>query len=795
MRKVLFICLAFALLNSKAQNQAPLRKVEILPDGVLVTYNLEQRIHVLSDSSTGSQSWSIPCFGICMIESLPEVPQRWDTFLVPDGKDAIVELVEGEYKDTVYVLPPAKRPSVMGKKDTEQVVPIKPYTGWFPTNLLHKGTMQYYRGQGMVKVCVNPLQYDYEHHRVRYYTKLCYKVSFKDSSTLSAQSGENVKGARRKLAKAGEAFLRNVALNSTEMKDRINRTKSENQSKEDIRDYLIVCPKEFVNSLSDFISWKQTQGYRVACCSMKKPVSCSVVADRIKEFYDTAENPYYLLLVGDAKWMPQLSFRDSIDNVDYDSDRPYVLMDDDDDIPDMSYGRIPARSEEELSSMLQKIMHYEHNPCVSDDFYKNATCVSVFMANSREGKETECAFSVEVSEQIRESLLQHNKDVTRIYNKSYLDGKDEGLNPLYYFGAGDTGLKFVQDRFVPSDLRIPNFMWDGSTDDIISQINKGTFLTLGMVHCEKNEPTDIPNWICPNLTSDDVMNLTNGEKQTVLFSPACESGRFDDDLNWPACAFLRNSRGGAVGVIAPSNRPNAGYADAFIEGCINAVWPNPGIAPLGIRIDDISLAVPEYELGGIMQYGSAWMSQFLEQNTTNLSDPKSKDANCYKTNSFFHCLGDPSMQFFTEKPKRFETPTLRVVDGVLTVQTVEDDVRLSFCDIGQEVISSVVGNYTEIDWAVAGDINSGITLCLTKPNYIPYIVDFGNLRYFEQKIVSGTHVYYSPQKFYVGRSDAESIPPVTIQDADITIHANGLEMPKGTLIINSEFKYEPLNSK
>lgn len=38
----------------------------------------------------------------------------------------------------------------------------------------------------------------------------------------------------------------------------------------------------------------------------------------------------------------------------------------------------------------------------------------------------------------------------------------------------------------------------------------------------------------------------------------------------------------------------------------------------------------------------------------------------------------------------------------------------------------------------------------------------------------------------------EPFEPVTIHDADVTIHANGMEITNGTLIINSDFKYQPL---
>ena len=745
--RYIIICLLFSFLSSQAQLHSPFRHVEQVSDGVLVTYLLDKGLQSPNNQFKGSYSWNIPGFGVSMTEGLPEVSQRWDTFLIPEGKSATVELVSASYRDTCLILSPASRPRTIYDSCDDKVLPIKPYLGWYPKQPLQLGRVQYYRGQGMVSVCVMPLQYDNEHNIVRYYTRLCYKVSFQDVSTSFLDSKQLDRTARRNLFNPNAGFFQNVALNCLPSVTSVNATKAvEFNSREDLRDYLIVYPKTFVKEIDDFVRWKKTQGFCVKCVAVDTLVNVSIIEDTIKNFYRTAENPYYLLFIGDAHLIPQYPFSVNSDsNKVYYSDRPYVMMDDNDNIPDLSYGRIPARTKDEVIEILQKIMHYEQNPCTDKSFYDNATCVAVYQARGGESN-AEFGYSAEVSEQIRTSLVQNKKEVTRIYSKAFLDGSDEGLNPFYYYHE-KMGFHFVEDSIMPSYLRRPEFLWDGTSEDVISRLNEGTFLTTALVHCKKDTLLQQNLWISPSVTSQDVMGLTNHEKQTILFSPACDSGRFDDDDNWPACAFLRNPNGGAVGVFAPCDSPFMGYSDALMEGCINAIWPSPGINPLGMHFDESSYQVPMYELGDILQYGGFWMSQFCEQSNS-LEYPSLMPDNCSIVKGIFHCLGDSSMQIVTESPRHFAMPTIRREGEKLIVKTKEDDVRISFCDMGTDVLSSVVGNYCEIAWDDIAD--SGITLCLTKHNYIPYILDFGQTHYMEEKTISGLHVYWSPDIFYVG---------------------------------------------
>ena len=76
-----------------------------------------------------------------------------------------------------------------------------------------------------------------------------------------------------------------------------------------------------------------------------------------------------VLLLGDADangvptWtlpQPDPALQD-IDDDNYATDHPYQLIDDTDDLPDIALGRIPARTNDQALSVLEKIKRYEHN--------------------------------------------------------------------------------------------------------------------------------------------------------------------------------------------------------------------------------------------------------------------------------------------------------------------------------------------------------------------------------------------------------------------------------------------------
>src|SRR6185369_9903638 len=139
-------------------------------------------------------------------------------------------------------------------------------------------------------------------------------------------------------------------------------------------DAVIVAPREFLPALNPLIEYRQKQGRRFAY------VPTSVRTDEIRTAIRNIARGgelKYVLIVGDAeptaRMNPTVAARcvptqliPATINVKFGSE-PQIASDnwyadlDDDNLPDVAIGRIPADSPAELSRIVGKILAYERN--------------------------------------------------------------------------------------------------------------------------------------------------------------------------------------------------------------------------------------------------------------------------------------------------------------------------------------------------------------------------------------------------------------------------------------------------
>ena len=157
-------------------------------------------------------------------------------------------------------------------------------------------------------------------------------------------------------------------------------TMDENKSNSTGEGYLIISPDGFLSNLSAFILLKQSQGYDVTLASLSE--IGSPTTDGIKKYiqnaYDSWENPpVYLLIIGDSNFIPAWSFKPSgVSTNNKNTDLYYATMDGTADfVPDIFYGRLPARDSTQLNAMLSKIIAYSLNDG-SEDWVKKAAFIS-----------------------------------------------------------------------------------------------------------------------------------------------------------------------------------------------------------------------------------------------------------------------------------------------------------------------------------------------------------------------------------------------------------------------------------
>ncbi|RPH99318.1 MAG: hypothetical protein EHM72_11370, partial [Calditrichaeota bacterium] len=154
-------------------------------------------------------------------------------------------------------------------------------------------------------------------------------------------------------------------------------------------DYLIITHRRFMKSasLQQLVSLRQSQGLQALVADVQdvydefnfgQPGSYAI-KDFLKWAFDYWQAPRlrYVLLIGDGCYTRYTATGDTLDLVPVHmrqtmvygaaaSDFWYSLLTGDDEIPEVSIGRLPVRSEDELNRFVTKIVQYETNPPPGD---------------------------------------------------------------------------------------------------------------------------------------------------------------------------------------------------------------------------------------------------------------------------------------------------------------------------------------------------------------------------------------------------------------------------------------------
>ncbi len=152
-------------------------------------------------------------------------------------------------------------------------------------------------------------------------------------------------------------------------------------------DYLFISKRKFIShpSVQKLIDLRQSQGYRVGVVDIEDVFDVFGFGRRssyaLKDFLKWAYQNWplrFVLFVGDGCFMRKTMQGDTLDiipvhyrqTLNYGataSDHWYSLVDGQDEIPDIHVGRLPVRNEEQLQTVVDKIIDYETH-LESDDW-------------------------------------------------------------------------------------------------------------------------------------------------------------------------------------------------------------------------------------------------------------------------------------------------------------------------------------------------------------------------------------------------------------------------------------------
>ena len=144
---------------------------------------------------------------------------------------------------------------------------------------------------------------------------------------------------------------------------------------------LIIAPDgdNLFNLITPLINWKKLKGYVVHYYSLSEAGYTALeIKDFIQNAYDNWEKPpNYLCIIGDADGPFAVpTFNENLSIYNGESDHPYTLLDGDDNISDISVGRLSIRSLSHFATIINKIINYEQYPHISDiNWFQRALCV------------------------------------------------------------------------------------------------------------------------------------------------------------------------------------------------------------------------------------------------------------------------------------------------------------------------------------------------------------------------------------------------------------------------------------
>lgn len=742
MKYLVSLCLLCTNLLSTAGGlrNNPTRTIEEVSDGIIVTYLFDNPEIVNSRYYENTKYIRYAGFGLNDKDGEPCIPFRNDTYLVPNNCAVSVVILDSAYIDTTFALSPSM-PIIADNDSPVFKHSITPYTGFFPSNVLQSSGVYQYREDALISISISPVKYNYMTNTVRRYTLVKYKLTF---------SGSNYEynGSRTSLAK-------NICQNT------LLRPSNNAGSVIDNKHYLIITTTEYQNSINEFVKWKRLKGNNVHIVSRPKGNwTIQSVKDSIQSYHN-GYNIKYLLIIGGVNDVPAIPYTyyyvDKGDTIyiDIATDYEYGLPSAN-GAPQIFRGRIPADNTQEVATILNKIIQYEKNPVIDDDFYETGLNCAEFQDKNNDGYEDVCCLLT--SENIRSHLLAQDYQVHRQYVKT--SSKDT-LRWSDSYSHGEP---------LPAELQPDSFLWNGNSNSIASYINNGVFYALHRDHGLTY------GWYHPSFTTNDLSLLHNGNKLPIIFSLNCSTGVYDSTGDCFAEAFLKKGNGGCVAIIAPTGISFSGYNDALALGMFDAVWPNLQPAFSFKDYSDYSnTPVPTYELGQILDQGLFRMGE-----TYGLYERMK-----LVTYNLFHCFGDPSMRIYTDTPQNFAEPMVYSRNDSIFVFAEDGDCNITFYDKVTKEVKSYKGNH-----AAYANPSDSLVICLDRHNYVPYIWDFTKDVYIQNENIQGETRVYKGNIIYVGNNVTSTKPigDVNIQNSHITIQGNRLELHSG-IRIDKNFIY------
>jgi hypothetical protein len=263
------------------------------------------------------------------------------------------------------------------------------------------------------------------------------------------------------------------------------------------QNYLIVVAQAYAGAISPFVVGKEGQGYDVMTYEVAPGTSNTTIRNYILSLWGTADQPDYILLVGDTDTIPCWAGQGSYSP---DTDIYYACMDGGDDwYPDIPLGRFSVRSTGELQAVIDKTLFIEAGTYPDQEYVLRA----VFMASND---------NYTVSEGTHNYVISN-----------YMDPNGFTSDKLYCH------------------------TYNATTQQVRNAFNNGRIYGIYSGHGSSTSWADGPPF-----SQSDVENLTNEGLYPFVCSFACLTGDFKDYTECFTETWLRVAEKGAAAMYGAS---------------------------------------------------------------------------------------------------------------------------------------------------------------------------------------------------------------------------------------------------
>ncbi len=237
---------------------------------------------------------------------------------------------------------------------------------WLPEEIITISSPNIMRSQRFTQISIAAVQYNPALNKLR---------QIKDMEIQFSLDSSNPQNPLTK-SKPSAAFDKIAVQNILGAKE--SRGSAEGQ-------YLIIAPDNVADDLEPLVQAKQKLGYKAKLALLSETGSTeNQIKNYLQNAYDNwTTPPEYVILVGDVDGPVSLPafFVEGYLHPWCVTDHTYTLLDGDDYFPDILIGRLSVRSSYQLNTIINKIIKYQFEPYMANDWMKRAIMISYIQDN------------------------------------------------------------------------------------------------------------------------------------------------------------------------------------------------------------------------------------------------------------------------------------------------------------------------------------------------------------------------------------------------------------------------------